>query len=84
MAGFPYEVTEFLTDPAATGNITTGTMALVLADLRAGYMIAQARALEITPMIEAYATKDQQGFAFNAYVDGAPVDENAFSRLKIS
>ena len=84
LAGFPYEVTEFLTDPAATGNITTGTMALVLADLRAGYMIAQARALEITPMIEAYATKDQQGFAFNAYVDGAPVDENAFSRLKIS
>jgi HK97 family phage major capsid protein len=84
LAGFPYEVTEFLTDPAATGNITTGTMALVLADLRAGYMIAQARALEITPMIETYATKDQQGFAFNAYVDGAPVDENAFSRLKIS
>jgi len=84
LAGFPYDVTEFLTDPGATGNITTGTMALVLADLRAGYMIAQARALEITPLVEAYATKDQQGFAFNAYVDGMPVDENAFSRLKIA
>ena len=84
LAGFPYDVTEFLTDTGATGNITTGTMALILADLRAGYMIAQARALEITPLVEAYATKDQQGFAFNAYVDGMPVDENAFSRLKIS
>ena len=84
LAGFAYDVTEFMTDPGATGNITTGTMALVLADLRAGYMIAQARALEITPLVEAYATLDQQGFAFNAYVDGMPVDENAFSRLKIS
>ena len=84
LAGFPYEVTEFLTDPGITGNVTTGTMALVLADLRAGYMIAQARSLEITPKIESYASSDQQGFVFNAYVDGAPVDENAFARLRIS
>ena len=47
-------------------------------------MIAQARSLEITPKIESYASSDQQGFVFNAYVDGAPVDENAFARLKIS
>lgn len=84
LAGFPYEVTEFLADPGISGNVNTGTMALVLADLRAGYMIAQARSLEITPKIESYASSDQQGFVFNAYVDGAPVDENAFARLKIS
>lgn len=84
LAGFQYDVTEFMADPAATGNIATGTMVLSLHDLRQGYVIADARQLDITVLDQVYATSDQQGFAMTAYVDGAPVDENAFARLKIS
>jgi HK97 family phage major capsid protein len=84
LAGFAYDVSEFMADPGATGNITTGTMVLSLHDLKQGYAIADARQLDITVLDQLYATSDQQGFAMTGYVDGAPVDENAFSRLKIS
>lgn len=84
LAGFPYFVSEFMPDPAASGSITTGAIPLVLADFRRGYMIADGMQLDVVPMIETYAASDMQGFAMNGYVDGMPVDPNAFARLAIS
>lgn len=84
LRGIPVIESEFMPDPALTGSINTGTQVAVLGNFRRGYMIADATQLDITPLVEKYATSDEQGFACNVYCDGMPVDENAFVRLKIS
>lgn len=84
IAGFPYDLSEFMTDPGLTGNITTGTFAALLANWRRGYRIADALAMTVQPLYELYAGSNQQGYIFRFETDGMPVDENAFVRMKVA
>lgn len=82
--GMPYDLSEFITDPGLTGNITTGTYAAALCNYGRGYRIVDALTMEVQPLYELYAANNQMGYIFRAETDGMPVDENAFVRIKVS
>lgn len=84
ICGLPYDITEYLTDPADSGNITTGTIAAILGDFSYYWIADQMNALEVQRLEELYAESNQVGFIMRKYTDGMPVREEAFSRLKVS
>lgn len=83
ICGLPYAVTEYLTDPSDSGNITTGTMAAIVGDF-SFYMIADALDLSMQRLDELYAATNQIGYILRKETDGMPILEEAFARLKVS
>lgn len=82
--GFPYRLTEFMTDPSATGSITAGTKVMSLQNLKRGYYIVDALDMEMVPMEQVFAQTNYLAWTLNFYTDGMPVDENAFANLEAS
>jgi HK97 family phage major capsid protein len=66
----------------APSTLTSGNYAAILGDI-AYYWIADSLNLTIQRLNELYAQTNQVGFIFREEVDGMPVLEEAFSRLKI-
>jgi len=82
--GVPTAISEFMPDPGVSGNITTGTYPMTLANLKLGYIIVDNLLNEIIPLNETYANSNELGFVYNFETDGAPAQEGAFARVKVS
>jgi HK97 family phage major capsid protein len=74
----PYEISEY-----APNTFTTGLYLACLADW-SFYWIAEALNLEIQVVMELYAESNQVGYIGRMEVDGMPVHEEAFSRLRLA
>lgn len=75
--GFPVVIDEF-----APATFTTGLYVAILGDF-SYYWIADALDIEIQRLEELYALTNQIGFIARLKVDGSPVLEEAFSRVKL-
>lgn len=84
ICGLPYDITEFMTDPSDTGNITTGTYVAALGDYSYYWIADQMSAMEVQRLEELYAESNQVGFIMRKETDAMPVREEAFARLKVS
>lgn len=74
----PYSESEY-----APNTFTTGLYVAVLGCFRY-YRIAQLADVMIQRLVERYADTNEVGFIGRRWVDGAPVNEEAFSRLKLA
>jgi HK97 family phage major capsid protein len=74
----PYAVSEY-----APGSVATGLYVALIGDL-SYYWIADAMNLEIQVLVERYADTNQNGYIGRQEVDGMPVLEEAFVRLKMA
>ena len=83
LLGVPTRLSEFMPDPGVTGNITAGTYPIAFCNFEYGYRIADALYMEIIPQYETYANSDELGFVYNFWTDAMPVQEKAFSRVKV-
>lgn len=72
----PYNVSEY-----APGTITTGLYTALLGNFRY-YRIAELPDVAIQRLTERYAETNEVGFIGRRWLDGAPVLEEAFARLK--
>lgn len=68
----------------APSTFTAGLYVAVFGDFKTGYMIADSLALEVQRLLELFALKNQVGMLCRKETDGAPVLEEAFSRLILS
>lgn len=74
----------FLVSEYAPNTFTTGLYVGIIGDFK-NYTIVEAMgAMEIQRLAELYARTNQIGFIARAEVDGAPVLEEAFVRVKLS
>lgn len=76
LLGFPVLQSEY-----TPNTFTTGLYVGMLGDY-SHYWIAESLAIEIQRLVELYAENSQVGFIGRAEVDGMPVLEEAFVRLK--
>lgn len=74
----PVRVSEY-----APNTFTTGLYAGIIGDF-SQYWIADSLAFELTRLVELYAATNQIGFIGRAEVDGMPVLEEAFVRVKLA
>jgi HK97 family phage major capsid protein len=74
----PYHMSEF-----APATFTTGLYVAVLGAWRY-YRIVELADLMIQRLVERYADTNEVGFIGRQWVDGAPVLEEAFTRLKLA
>lgn len=83
--GLPQTLVEvpFLVSEFAPGTISTGLYVGIIGDI-SYYWIAEALAVEIQVVQELYAETNQVGYIGRMEVDGMPVLEEAFSRLKMA
>lgn len=79
--GQPYVVSEFATAKTA-GVWVAGDYAMIVGDFR-HYWIADVLDVQIQVLTELYALTNQIGFVGRREVDGMPILENAFQRIKI-
>lgn len=77
LLSFPVNVSEY-----APNTFTTGLYVGILGDF-ANYWVADALMLEIQRLVELYAETNQDGFIGRVEVDGMPVLEEAFARVKL-
>lgn len=77
LLGFPVNMSEY-----APATFTTGLYVGILGDF-SQYWIADVLAAEIKRLDELYARTSQTGFQIEAHVDGMPVLEEAFARVKM-
>lgn len=77
MLGKPVLSSEF-----APNTLTTGLYVGILGDFRR-YWIADGQLAEIQRIEELYAATNQVGFIGRFKVDGMPVLEEAFARVKL-
>lgn len=68
----------------APNTFTTGKYVAVVGDWKTGYWIADSLELEIQYLGELFALRNQIGLLARKETDGAPVLEEAFSRLKLA
>jgi HK97 family phage major capsid protein len=78
MVGVPYMLSEY-----APNTFTTGLYLAVVGDY-SWYWIADAMNMEIQALIELYAATNQNGYIGRMAVDGMPVLEEAFVRIKLA
>jgi HK97 family phage major capsid protein len=78
LLGAPVYMSEY-----APNTFTTGQYVGVYGDFREGYWIADADALRVQVLKELYAVTNQVGYIVDYFGDGAPVLEEAFSRVKL-
>jgi HK97 family phage major capsid protein len=76
--GFPVHMSEF-----APNTFTTGLYVGILGDL-SHYWIADALTMQLQRLVELYAETNQIGFIGRMEVDGMPVLEEAFVRVKLA
>lgn len=74
----PYYMSEY-----APNTFTTGLYTAVIGNFKY-YRIAQVKDLMIQRLVERYADTNQIGFIGRIWVDGSPVLEEAFGRLKLA
>lgn len=79
--GRPYVTSEFVTGQTA-GAWVAGQYPAIVGDFRY-YWIAEVLSLEVQVLMELYATTNQIGYVARQEVDGMPVLENAFARIKV-
>lgn len=78
LLGFPINFSEY-----APNTFTTGLYVAVLGDFK-NYWIAESLAFEIQRLNELYAATNQVGFITRSELDGMPVLEEAFVRVKLT
>jgi len=66
----------------APNDVATGKYVGILGDFKY-YWIAELMGMEIQRLSELFAPSSQVGFIGRMWVDGAPVLESAFARIKI-
>lgn len=76
--GFPVDMSEY-----APSTFTTGLYVGILANWKRGYMIADSLGVTVQRLDELYAKTSQVGFIGRSEVDGMPVLEEAFVRVKL-
>jgi HK97 family phage major capsid protein len=74
----PFYMSEY-----APNTFTTGLYVAVLGNLKY-YTIAEVNTLFIQRLVERYADTNEVGFIGRRWVDGAPILEEAFARLKLA
>lgn len=77
--GFPVDINEF-----APNTFTTGQYVAILGDWFKGYWIADALDIETQRLDELYALTNQIGFVARLKVDGMPVLEECWARVKLA
>ena len=68
----------------APNTFTTGQYVAVLGDFKTGYWIADALDMEVQRLVELGALRNQTILIGRKETDGAPVQEEAFARLKLA
>ena len=76
--GFPFLMSEY-----APSTFTTGLYVGILGDFSL-YWIVDALSMEVQRLEELYAATNQIGFIGRLETDGAPVLEEAFTRVKLA
>ena len=79
LLGFPVNISEL-----APATFTTGLYVGILGNFKAGYWIADLIQMEFQRLVELYAANSQVGIIGRVWSDGAPVLEEAFSRVKLA
>jgi HK97 family phage major capsid protein len=79
LLGSPCRMSEY-----APSTFTTGLYVAVYGDFKQGYWICDADAINIQILKELYAVSNQIGYLVDYFGDGAPVLEEAFSRIKLA
>jgi HK97 family phage major capsid protein len=74
----PFYMSEY-----APNTFTTGLYVAILGDFRF-YWVAEVQDLVIQRLVELYSGTNEVGFIGRIWVDGAPILEEAFSRLKLA
>ncbi len=77
LLNFPVNMSEY-----APNTFTTGLYVGILGDF-SHYWIADSLAMQIQRLVELYAANNQIGFIGLGEVDGMPVNENGFVRVKL-
>jgi HK97 family phage major capsid protein len=78
LLGFPINYSAY-----APSTFTTGLYVAILGDF-SNYWIVESLSFEIQRLSELYAATNQVGFITRAELDGMPVLEGAFSRVKLA
>lgn len=78
LMGFPMYVSEYVPN-----TFTTGLYVGALADF-SNYYIADSLSMQMQRLVELYAETNQTGFIGRMELDGAPVLEEAFVRVKLA
>jgi HK97 family phage major capsid protein len=73
----------FLSSEFAPNTVSTGQYVAVIGDF-SYYWIAEALSLEIQVLMELYSRTNQVGYIGRMEVDGMPVHEEAFARLRLA
>lgn len=68
----------------APNTFTTGLYVGIIGDFKAGYWIADAMNLDVQRLVELYAETNQIGLIARQSVDGMPVLQEAFVRVKLT
>lgn len=79
LLGRPVYSSEF-----APNTFTTGQYVGIVGDFKSGYQIVDGLMLQIVRLNELYAETNQVGYVARAEVDGMPVLEEAFARVKLA
>jgi hypothetical protein len=79
IGGIPVLVSEY-----APNTFTTGLYAGIIGDFTAGYWIVEAMTYAVQRLSELYAETNQTGLIARAEIDGSPVLEEAFVRVKLA
>jgi HK97 family phage major capsid protein len=78
LLGRPVNVSEYV-----PSTFTTGLYVGVIGAFKAGYVIGEALAVQIQRLVELRALSNQDVFVGRGEVDGMPVLEEAFARVKL-
>lgn len=78
LLGAPVYMSEY-----APNTFTTGQYVAVYGNFKEGYWITDADTLKVQVLKELYAVNNQIGYIVDYFGDGAPVLEEAFSRVKL-
>lgn len=74
----PYELSEY-----APSTMTTGLYVAIIGDF-SRYWIAESQDFEVQVLVEEYARQNKNGYIGRQEVDGMPVREEGFRRLKMA
>jgi HK97 family phage major capsid protein len=78
LEGFPVNASEL-----APSTFSASQYVGILGNFKAGYWIAELQAMNLQRLVELYAANGQVGFVGTRWLDGMPVLEEAFSRVKL-
>jgi len=82
LLGIPYYISEYVTDPGISGNLTASTNLAMLGDWSQGYAIADSIDGEIIDLDQKFYPS--KGIGMVAAYDGQPINEDAYVRLRTS